>query len=256
MVSANIMPSYASEPSVKEKSNLDNISKQDNKQHKQKFNMCGYAAPELETVRIGFIGLGRGLTHVSMTSLLEGVVIKALCDIVPDKVGRAIKRLEGSSFTPETYTNDAEAWKKMCDRDDIDLVDIATPNNMHRPIALYAAQKKTLAGVRENRAEAVPTNALCEGKRVSRSKTSNVSWVKTTEARAKETFETRSPVSSSGKLPLKKRMTRGKKSKKAKLFCNKVRSLKALILLRSTQKLPEILVKNMEMTTKRQNVRL
>ena len=141
MVSANIMPSYASEPSVKEKSNLDNISKQDNKQHKQKFNMCGYAAPELETVRIGFIGLGRGLTHVSMTSLLEGVVIKALCDIVPDKVGRAIKRLEGSSFTPETYTNDAEAWKKMCDRDDIDLVYISTPWNMHTAMAVYAMEQ-------------------------------------------------------------------------------------------------------------------
>lgn len=25
---------------------------------KQRFNMCGYAAPRLETVRIGFIGLG------------------------------------------------------------------------------------------------------------------------------------------------------------------------------------------------------
>ena len=29
------------------------------KQHKQRFNMSGYAAPKIETVRIGIIGIGR-----------------------------------------------------------------------------------------------------------------------------------------------------------------------------------------------------
>ncbi|MEL7658392.1 MAG: twin-arginine translocation signal domain-containing protein, partial [Bacillota bacterium] len=28
------------------------------KKHPPKFNMCGYAAPKLETVRVGFIGVG------------------------------------------------------------------------------------------------------------------------------------------------------------------------------------------------------
>ena len=40
------------------------------------FNMCGYAAPKLETVRIGFIGLGnRGPGAVNRTSKIEGVDI-------------------------------------------------------------------------------------------------------------------------------------------------------------------------------------
>ena len=34
-------------------------------EHKQLFNMCGYSAPKLEKVRVGFIGLGnRGPVNV------------------------------------------------------------------------------------------------------------------------------------------------------------------------------------------------
>ncbi|MCO5238686.1 MAG: Gfo/Idh/MocA family oxidoreductase [Chitinophagaceae bacterium] len=108
------------------------------KTHKQKFNMCGYAAPKIETVRIGFIGLGRGMAHVSATSLLEGVDIKGLCDLMPDKISRAKKKTEASGFTPDIYTGNAEAWKKMCERDDIDLIYISTPWDMHASMAVYA----------------------------------------------------------------------------------------------------------------------
>src|SRR5674536_210032 len=102
-------------------SNLDIIREQAIKQHNQKFNMCGYTAPKLDTVRVGFIGLGnRGPSHMMNIMLLEGVEIKALCDIVPEKVAKAKKRIDGSGFSPEIYSGEAEAWKKMCDRDDID----------------------------------------------------------------------------------------------------------------------------------------
>ena len=110
-------------------------------QGSQKFNMCGYAAPKLETVRVGFIGLGsRGPGHVSNISLLEGVEIKALCDIVPEEVEKTKKRIESAGFKPDTYTGKADAWKKMCERDDIDLVYIATPWDMHTPMAVYAME--------------------------------------------------------------------------------------------------------------------
>ncbi len=112
----------------------------DRRQDAPAFNMCGYAAPEMETVRIGFIGLGRGMAHVSATSLLEGVEIKGLCDLVPGKIERARKKLEGTGFTPEIYTGHKEAWKKMCDRDDIDLIYISTPWDMHAPMAVYAME--------------------------------------------------------------------------------------------------------------------
>lgn len=105
----------------------------------QKFNMCGYAAPKLETVRIGFVGLGnRGPGAVKRMNKIEGVEIKALCDIRPEKVEAVKKSLEGSGHTPEIYTGKEEEWKKMCDRKDIDLIYIATPWSMHAPMAVYA----------------------------------------------------------------------------------------------------------------------
>ena len=43
------------------------------------FNMCGFAAPKISTVRIGIVGLGqRGPGAVERMSFIEGVEIKAL----------------------------------------------------------------------------------------------------------------------------------------------------------------------------------
>ena len=104
-----------------------------------KFNMSGFAAPKIATVRIGFVGLGnRGPGAVNRMSKIDGVDIKALCDIRPEKVNAVKKSLEGSSHNPEVYTGKEEEWKKMCDRSDIDLIYIATPWSMHAPMALYA----------------------------------------------------------------------------------------------------------------------
>lgn len=105
----------------------------------QLFNMSGYAAPKLEKVRIGFIGLGmRGPNHLKNTSKLEGVEIKALCDVRREKALAAKKLVEDLGHNPEIYADSEDAWKKMCDRKDIDLVYIATPWDQHTPMAVYA----------------------------------------------------------------------------------------------------------------------
>jgi hypothetical protein len=139
LVGAGIIPSYASG-----KDNINDKSLANGEQkttHTQKFNMCGYPAPKIDTVRIGFIGLGsRGPGHVMNMALLEGVDIKALCDIVPEQAEKAKKRIEFAGFNPTLYSGDADAWKKMCDRDDIDLVYICTPWNLHTPMAVYAME--------------------------------------------------------------------------------------------------------------------
>src|SRR6478672_10389191 len=83
---------------------------------------------QLKTVRIGFIGLGnRGPGAVKRMSQIEGVKIKALCDIRPEKVSEVKKTLEGSAHQPAIYTNKEDEWKKLCELPDIDLVYIATP---------------------------------------------------------------------------------------------------------------------------------
>ena len=112
------------------------------KPYVQRFNMSGYAAPKIETVRVGFIGLGhRGPTHLSNMTKLGGVEIKAVCDIRPEHANRAKKIATDKGHNPEIYTDHADAWKKLCDRDDIDLIFIATPWNMHTPMAVYAMQQ-------------------------------------------------------------------------------------------------------------------
>ncbi len=138
-LSSNLLPSCkTTAPEVT--SALDNIKQQASIVRNQKFNMSGFAAPKLDVVRTGHIGLGRGSGHVSSVSLLEGVEIKALCDLIPEEVERTSKRIANSGFKPDVYTGDPEAWKKMCDRDDIDLVYIATPWSMHAPMAVYAME--------------------------------------------------------------------------------------------------------------------
>jgi predicted dehydrogenase len=109
--------------------------------HTGHFNMSGYAAPKLEKVRIGFIGLGnRGPEHVRQTSKIEGVEINALCDLRPEKINEAKKLLENTSFNPHIYTGKVNEWKKLCEQKDIDLVYIATPWDMHVPMAVYAME--------------------------------------------------------------------------------------------------------------------
>jgi len=46
------------------------------RKHRQLFNMSGFAAPPLKTVRVGYIGIGsRGLSSVGRMRLIEGVEI-------------------------------------------------------------------------------------------------------------------------------------------------------------------------------------
>lgn len=118
------------------------MQKQSQQTHRQRFNMSGYAAPKLDTVRIGFIGLGhRGPAAVVRMSHIEGVDIKALCDLRPEKVNAAKKRIEGFSYEPQVYTGHEDEWKKLCEREDIDLVYIATPWDLHTPMAIYAMEQ-------------------------------------------------------------------------------------------------------------------
>lgn len=105
----------------------------------QKFNMSGYAAPKIDTVRIGIIGTGnRGTGAVVRISKIGNVEIKALCDIRAEKVNAAKKRIEGTGQNPAVYIGNSEEWKKVCERDDIDLIYVTTPWHLHTPMAVYA----------------------------------------------------------------------------------------------------------------------
>ncbi|WP_207432832.1 Gfo/Idh/MocA family oxidoreductase [Sabulibacter ruber] len=120
---------------------LDQIQAQAKKSHRQHFNMSGYAAPRMDKVRVGYIGLGmRGPASVVRMNHIDGVEINALCDIRPDRVAATLKKIEGSNHKPTTYSGKEDAWKELCNRNDIDLVYIATPWHLHTPMAVYAME--------------------------------------------------------------------------------------------------------------------
>ncbi len=73
---------------------LSNILETARTKHQQRFNMSGYSAPKIETVRLGIIGLGmRGPGAVQRMCNIEGVEIKGLCDKSMDRVEKAQKIL-------------------------------------------------------------------------------------------------------------------------------------------------------------------
>lgn len=114
---------------------------------KQRFNMSGYGAPKLDVVRVGIIGLKRGRSHLSNLIKIENVEIKAICDLLPENIEASKKLLDRTKQTPTIYTGSDEAWKELCNSKDIDLIYIATPWNLHAPMALYAMDHGKHVGI-------------------------------------------------------------------------------------------------------------
>ncbi|MBN8857267.1 MAG: Gfo/Idh/MocA family oxidoreductase [Sphingobacteriales bacterium] len=128
------MSSYAGTPE-----DLDRIKEAAEYTPPQTFNMSGYAAPKLDTVRVGFVGIGnRGFDAVTRMNKIEGVEIKGLCDLRPERVKLANDLVKASGHAPGLYHSDPEAWKTMCASKDIDLIYILTPWALHTPIALFS----------------------------------------------------------------------------------------------------------------------
>ena len=91
------------------------------------------------TVRIGFVGMGGRGTSMLRTALsLEGVVISAVCDIIPERAERAQRLVEQTGQkTPRAFTG-AEDYKKMAEMNELDAIYTATPVDLHIPIMLAA----------------------------------------------------------------------------------------------------------------------
>jgi hypothetical protein len=95
----------------------------------------------LDRVRTAYIGLHRGMSHVTNSLKLDFVDIVAVCELRADRAEAAVKACEQAHRNrPEVYVGDEHVWEKMVERDDIDAVYIATPWNWHVPMALRAME--------------------------------------------------------------------------------------------------------------------
>ena len=99
-----------------------------------------FQAPPIDPVRIGFVGVGgMGSAHVRNFLKIEGVEIKAVCDIVEEKVTRIQSWCEEAGRPrPDGYSRGDWDFQRLCGRDDIDLVFTATPWEWHVPVCLEA----------------------------------------------------------------------------------------------------------------------
>lgn len=104
-------------------------------------DLVGFRCAPMETVRVGFVGLGmRGPGAVERFTHIPGIEIKALCDLYADRVDKAQNILAKANMPKAAAYSGEEGWKQLCEREDIDLVYIATPWLLHTPIAVYAME--------------------------------------------------------------------------------------------------------------------
>lgn len=100
-------------------------------------------APALDTVRVGFIGLGmRGPGAVERFTEIPGAKVVALCDQDEARVEVAQEILKGKGLPAAVgYAGNQEVWRELVERDDLDLIYIVTDWRNHAEMALYAMEK-------------------------------------------------------------------------------------------------------------------
>src|SRR5690606_1519949 len=100
------------------------------------FNMSGFAAPKIDTVKVAVIGLGmRGPGAVDRLSYIEGVDIVALCDKHADRVTKAQIILTKKDLKEAKAYSGEDGWKTMLKHEELDVVYITTPWEYHAPMA-------------------------------------------------------------------------------------------------------------------------
>jgi len=110
--------------------------------------MIGVPFEARERVRLGIIGVGgRGTSLLGELLGIENVEIKAICDIVPEKVAHAQKLVtDKGQPEPKAFTKGDWDFKNLTQLD-LDIVYVATPWNWHVPMAVDAMKNGKHAAV-------------------------------------------------------------------------------------------------------------
>jgi len=133
----------------KDKSQMAFIKESAERLPKMNFNMCGYAAPKLDKVRVGFVGIGdRGIGAVERMTYIDGVEITAVCDTRQAAMdGAQAKLVKAGLPKAKEFTGSDTAFKELCESNLVDLVYIATPWEWHVPVAIAAMKGDKHAAV-------------------------------------------------------------------------------------------------------------
>ncbi len=94
-----------------------------------------------DMMRVGVIGLGMGRNHVTGFNAHPQAEVVAICDQQEDR----LIEIGDLNNVPGRYTDAAE----MMEKENLDIVSIATPNKFHHPYALMAFEARSQRLLRE-----------------------------------------------------------------------------------------------------------
>ena len=99
-----------------------------------------FATDPIETVRMGFVGVGlQGGAHVRNFLSLKGVEIVAVCDINAERAREVGGWVTADGRrSPSLYTRSETDFVRMCETEELDLVFTATPWEWHVPVCTAA----------------------------------------------------------------------------------------------------------------------
>jgi len=102
--------------------------------------MIEYHDQPLDVVRLGIVGVGgMGTAHLENFLKIEGVEVRAVCDVVEERVARAQQMVvDAGRKRPEGYSRGPRDFERLCDRPDLDLVFNVTPWVWHVPVCVAA----------------------------------------------------------------------------------------------------------------------
>jgi predicted dehydrogenase len=80
-----------------------------------------------------------GTAHLENFLKIDGVEVRAVCDIVEDRVARAQAMVvDAGQKRPQGYSRGPRDFERLCDRPDLDLVFTVTPWVWHVPVCVAA----------------------------------------------------------------------------------------------------------------------
>jgi predicted dehydrogenase len=107
--------------------------------------MLGVPFPQLDVVRVGFIGVGgRGSSLLREMLAVEGAKIVAISDPIEEHLQKNKESIEKAGQPTPALEAD---WRKLCERKDIDLVYVCSAWKDHVPQAVYAMECGKMAAV-------------------------------------------------------------------------------------------------------------
>lgn len=104
--------------------------------------MMTQGSKPLDVIKVAYVGVGsQGTSHVRNLLKIPGARVVAICDIRPQRTAAVSKMITDAGFpAPKIYGKDDWDFKRMCEKEDLDLVYNAAPWRWHTPICLTAME--------------------------------------------------------------------------------------------------------------------